>query len=62
MRRERERREAMPVHGPSKVESKCISMCTRVEPFTSLGNAGKELKVPAFFWQELASDCDAVSK
>ena len=52
----------MPVHGPSKVESKCLSMCARVEPFTSLGSRGKELKVSASFWQELATDCDSVSK
>lgn len=52
----------MPVNGPSKVESNCLSMCTRVEPFTSLGTSKRELRVPAHFWHDLANDHEAVSK
>ena len=36
----------MPVHGSSKVESKCLAMCARVEPFMGLGTRGKDQKVP----------------
>ena len=52
----------MPVNGASKVESNCLSMCGRVEPFTSLGTSKRELKVPPHFWRELAIDHEAVSK
>ena len=52
----------MPVNGPSKVESNCLAMCGRVEPFTSLGSGRRERKVPPNFWGELASDPEAVSK
>ena len=48
--------------GPSKVDSKVLSMCARVEAFTSLGTCKKDLKVPAYFWEELAGDPEAVSK
>jgi hypothetical protein len=51
----------MPVHGSSKVESKCLAMCARVETFTGLAARGKDMKVPASLWHELASDHEAVS-
>lgn len=53
--------KAMPVHGP-KVESQCLNMCTRVEPFLGMGLLGKGQEIPANFWQELATNHEAVSK
>ncbi len=51
----------MPVHG-AKVESQCLNMCTRVEPFLGMGLLGKGREIPAGFWQELATNHEAVSK
>ncbi len=49
----------MPV---SKVDSKCVNLCLKVDEFLKLENYGKPNLTPPEFWKQLASSEEAVSR
>lgn len=51
----------MPVHG-QKVDSKCFTLCRKVDSFLSLENVGKMPAVPPDFWKDLPQNPDLVSR